>query len=214
MISVLVVDDHPLFRRGLIKLLEEYSDLKVIGEASDGNEAVVKAIELQPTVVLMDVQMPRNSGIKATAEIVKALPQSRVILVTVSEKEDDLVDSLLAGARGYVLKFAEIDEVISAIKSVAAGDVVISTSMVTHMINHFHFTRENLGRRQNGSLSLREIEILRLVANGKSNKQIAKELNISQSTVKIHLHSIMNKLDVRNRAQAVVKAIDSKVLNE
>jgi len=126
MITVLVVDDHPVFRRGLVLVLGEYPEIKVVGEAVDGIEAVAKAAELQPSVVIMDVQMPRGNGVEATAALQKAAPDAKVLILTVSERNGDLFDAMRVGARGYLLKYVDIDELVAAIKVVALGDVIVS----------------------------------------------------------------------------------------
>jgi DNA-binding NarL/FixJ family response regulator len=212
MISVLIVDDHPVFRRGLTLVLKDYPDIKVVGEAVDGVEAVEKATEMQPSVIVMDIQMPRCSGVEATAALQQAAPDSKVLILTVSDKNQDIFDAMRAGAKGYVLKYVGIDELVDAIKLIAAGDVIISQSMAGKFIGSLGPSSEQVGDRSNQTLSKREIEVLQLVAKGNSTKVIADQLFLSESTIKGHLHNIMDKLHVKNRAQAVAKGINDGML--
>jgi DNA-binding NarL/FixJ family response regulator len=208
----LIVDDHPVFRRGLTLVLRDYPDINVVGEAVDGVEAVEKATELQPSVIVMDIQMPRCSGVEATAALQQAAPDSKVLILTVSDKNQDILNAMRAGAKGYVLKYVGIDELVDAIKLIAAGDVIISQSMAVKFISSFGPSSEQVGARSNQTLSKREIEVLQLVAKGNSTKVIADQLFLSESTIKGHLHNIMDKLHVKNRAQAVAKGIDDGML--
>jgi len=206
MIKVLVVDDHPVFRHGLISVLEKLPDFQVVGQASNGVEAVVEAREHQPDVVTMDIRMAGGSGVESTAAIRQTLPQVKVLMLTVSDKDDDLFAAIKAGAKGYMLKSAELDELVEAIKLVARGEAIISPSMATRLLEEF---RQSGGSRADtglDKLSRREREVLQLVAQGASNKEIALKLFISETTVKAHLRSILEKLHVKNRAEAVAKA--------
>ena len=212
MITVLVVDDHPVFRRGLVLVLGEYPEIKVVGEAVDGIEAVAKASELQPSVVIMDVQMPRGNGIEATASLQKASPDSKVLILTVSERNGDLFDAMRVGARGYLLKYVDIDELVAAIKVVALGDVIVSQVMAGRLIDYLRPASEQLDTGETKTLSIRELEVLQLVSTGASNGEIADKLSISEATVKAHLRNIMDKLQVKNRAQAVARALNKGLL--
>ena len=212
MITVLVVDDHPVFRRGLVLVLGEYPEIKVVGEAVDGIEAVAKAAELQPSVVIMDVQMPRGNGIEATASLQKASPDSKVLILTVSERNGDLFDAMRVGARGYLLKYVDIDELVAAIKVVALGDVIVSQVMAGRLIDYLRPASEQLDAGETKTLSIRELEVLQLVSTGASNGEIADKLSISEATVKAHLRNIMDKLQVKNRAQAVARALNKGLL--
>ncbi len=212
MITVMVVDDHPVFRRGLVLVLGEYPEIKVVGEAVDGIEAVAKAAELQPSVVIMDVQMPRSSGVEATAVLQKAAPDTKVLILTVSERNGDLFDAMRVGARGYLLKYVDIDELVAAIKVVALGDVIVSQAMAGRLIDYLRPANEQENAGETKTLSIRELEVLQLVSAGASNGEIANQLSISEATVKAHLRNIMDKLQVKNRAQAVARAISKGML--
>jgi DNA-binding NarL/FixJ family response regulator len=212
MIKVLVVDDHPVFRRGLVMVLGGYPELEVAGEAVDGIEAVAKAIELQPDVVIMDIQMPRSNGVEATAALQKAAPGAKVLILTVSERNGDLFEAMRVGARGYLLKYVDIDELVAAIKVVALGDVIMSQCMAGKLIEYLRPASEQTDASETETLSMRELEVLRLVAAGSSNGEIANQLSICEATVKAHLRNIMDKLQVKNRAQAVARAINNGVL--
>ena len=204
-IKVLVADDHPVFRRGVLAILKEYPEFAVVGQAVDGIDAVAKALELRPDIVVMDVRMPRSNGVEATATLRQALPDTKVFALTVSDKDEDLFAAMEAGARGYLLKSADLDELISAIKLVAAGDVIISPIMASRIIQQIAHKSKPKDEEAMG-LSTRELEVLELVAHGDSNKGIASKLFISETTVKAHLRAILDKLHVKNRAQAVAQA--------
>lgn len=212
MISVLVVDDHPVFRRGLVMVLGGYPELEVVGEAADGAEAVAKAAELQPSVVIMDVQLPRSNGVEAIAALRKAAPNSRVLILTVSERNGDVFEAMQAGARGYLLKYIDIEELVAAIKAVAMDNVIISQAIAGKLIEFLRPASEQADTNGKPTLSLRELEVLRVVAGGASNGEIADQLSISEATVKAHMRNIMDKMQVKNRAQAVAMAINNGVL--
>jgi two-component system NarL family response regulator len=211
---VLIVDDHALFRRGLQMVLDAEHDIQVVGEAADGHQALDRAQELMPDVVLMDVRMPRRSGIEATREIRDALPHVRIIMLTVSDEEADLYEAIKAGASGYLLKEVSTDEVPEAIRSVMAGHSRISPSMASKLLNEF----ASWSRRTSApgvdapTLTERELEVLRLVAQGMANKDIAKELFISENTVKNHVRNILDKLRLHSRMEAVVYAVRENLL--
>ncbi len=204
MIKVLVVDDHPVFRHGLISVLEKLPDFQVVGQASNGAEAVVRAKEYQPDVVTMDIRMPGGNGVESTAAIRQTLPRARVLILTVSEKDDDLFAAIKAGAKGYLLKSAELDELVDAIRLLAGNEAIVSPAMANKLIEEFQQSGSH--KLEHGELSLREREVLQLVAQGGSNKEIAIKLFISETTVKAHLRRILEKLHVKNRAEAVAKA--------
>ena len=203
-IRVLVVDDHDLFRRGLMEVLEEESDLKVIGEARNGQEAIDRVAELSPDIVFMDLNMPGQNGIETTAFLTQEWPDLKVLVLTVSEEAADLYSALKVGARGYVLKISSPQEIIDALRQVHQGWVVVSPAMAPRFLSE-------LGQPDDTSLpvgtgetrlTLREQEILRLVARGLSNSQIGDELMVSENTVKSHVKNILGKLHMKNRSEA------------
>lgn len=215
-IRVLICDDHALFRRGLMMVLEEEEGVEVIAEASDGNEAVDLATRHAPDVVLMDVRMPGRGGIEATRAIRDEMPATRVIMLTVSDDEDDLFDALKAGATGYLLKEISIDEVADAIRAVVTGRSLLSPQMATKLIAEF----AALAQRAEGGgagggprLTARELEVLRHVAEGQSNREIAEVLGISENTVKNHVRNILEKLHLHSRMEAVMYAVREKMLD-
>jgi DNA-binding NarL/FixJ family response regulator len=214
-LRVLVVDDHALFRRGLQMVLEQEEDLELIGEASDGNEAVEKATELMPDVILMDVRMPKRSGIEAAGQIKDLLPHVKILMLTISDEEADLYEAIKAGASGYLLKEIPIEEVADAIRSVWAGQSRISPSMASKLLNEFAAISKAGSERPQvptPRLTDREMEVLRLVAQGLNNRDIAKQLFISENTVKNHIRNILEKLHLHSRMEAVVYAVREKLL--
>jgi DNA-binding NarL/FixJ family response regulator len=214
-IRVLVVDDHALFRRGLEIVLEQETDIQVVGEASDGAEAVDKASNLLPDIVLMDVRMPRRTGIEACTAIKDVVPSAKIIMLTISDEEADLYEAIKAGATGYLLKEISIDEVAGAIREVAGGKSLISPSMASKLLNEFaSMIKKNDERQQVPAprLTDRELEVLKLVAKGLNNRDIAKELFISENTVKNHIRNILEKLQLHSRMEAVVYAVREKLL--
>ena len=215
-VSVLIVDDHALFRRGLQMVLAGEPGIDVVGEAADGHEAVERAQETSPDVVLMDVRMPKRSGIEATSAIKDALPTTKILMLTISDEEADLYDAIKAGASGYLLKEISIDEVAQAIRSVNQGQSLISPSMAAKLLNEF----AALVKRQDEPAAVptprltdRELEVLRLVAQGMNNKDIGEELFISEHTVKNHVRNILEKLHLHSRMEAVVYAVREKLLD-
>ena len=214
-LRVMVVDDHALFRRGLEMVLQAEDDLMLVGEASDGDEAVEKAQELMPDVVLMDVRMPKRSGIEAAGHIKELLPHAKILMLTISDEEADLYDAIKAGASGYLLKEIPIDEVADAIRSVWAGQSRISPSMASKLLNECAAMSKATGDRSQvpaPRLTDREMEVLRLVAKGLNNRDIAKDLYISENTVKNHIRNILEKLHLHSRMEAVVYAVREKLL--
>ncbi len=207
-IKVLVVDDHALFRRALIALLSSDKQLRVVGEVSNGERAIQVTEELSPNIILMDIQMPGCGGLEATRRIREKGFSGGILMLTVSDKDDDLFAAIKAGANGYLLKNAEPEELIYAIAHVARGEAIISPVMATKLLGEFTSLAQKKAQRiaQETALSPREEEILKLVAGGASNKEIASTLFISENTVKTHLRNIMGKLHLKNRYQAVAYA--------
>jgi DNA-binding NarL/FixJ family response regulator len=214
-LRVMVVDDHALFRRGLEMVLSAEDDLVLVGEASDGVEAVEKAQELMPDVVLMDVRMPKRSGIEAAGHIKELLPHAKILMLTISDDEGDLYDAIKAGAAGYLLKEIPIEEVADAIRSVWAGQSRISPSMASKLLTEFAAISKEADERPQmpaPKLTDREMEVLRLVAQGLNNRDIAKQLFISENTVKNHIRNILEKLHLHSRMEAVVYAVREKMI--
>lgn len=215
-IRVVIVDDHALFRRGLENVLAAEPDLAVVGEAEDGVDAVALVASLAPDVVLMDVRMPRASGIEATRQIRLSQPNTKIVMLTVSDDEEDLYESVKAGANGYLLKEVSIEEVADAVRSVARGHSLISPSMASKLLHEFNELSRRADERMKSAsprLTGRELEVLKLVAKGLSNREISSELFISENTVKNHVRNILEKLHLHSRMEAVVYAMREKLLD-
>jgi DNA-binding NarL/FixJ family response regulator len=210
-VRVMVVDDHSLFRRGIVAVLDAADGLEVVGEAVDGLEAVARARELVPDVIVMDLNMPNCSGLEATQALQIDLPQVNILVLTVSEMEADLFAAIRYGARGYLLKKTDPDDLVAAIFNVAGGGAIVSPLMAASLLTEFKSISP--GENQppaadsaGGDVSPREHEVLQLVAQGSTNREIADALFISENTVKTHLRSIMEKLHLANRSQAAAYA--------
>lgn len=214
-VRILVVDDHALFRRGLQMVLGQEPGMEVVGEAENGEEAVEQAIALVPDIILMDVRMPKRSGIEACTAINAAVPSAQIIMLTMSDEEVDLYDAIKAGAMGYLLKEISVEEVAQAIRAVQGGHSLISPSMAGKLLNEFATMIKRDDRKQQVAaprLTEREMEVLRLVAKGMNNRDIAKGLFISENTVKNHIRNILEKLHLHSRMEAVVYAVREKLL--
>jgi DNA-binding NarL/FixJ family response regulator len=214
-IRVLVVDDHAVFRRGLQMVLEQEPDIEVVGEAGDGTEAVTMAANTAPDIVLLDVRMPKRGGIDACTAIKDAVPSVAIIMLTISDEEADLYDAIKAGAVGYLLKDIPIDEVATAVRAVRGGQSYISPSMASKLLTEFATMVRRSDERQQlpaPKLTDREMEVLKLVAKGLNNRDIAKQLFISENTVKNHIRNILEKLQLHSRMEAVVYAVREKLL--
>ncbi|AKT52703.1 response regulator [Arsenicicoccus sp. oral taxon 190] len=215
-IRVLVADDHVLYRRGLEMVLGQEPDIEIVGEAGDGAEAVARSEELVPDIVLMDVRMPRLSGPDATARLREVVPSAKVVMLTISDEEQDLYAAVRAGATGYLLKDVPGEEIAAGIRQVAAGQSLISPPMASKLLQEF----AQLIKREEERpampvprLTERELQVLKLVARGMANKDIATELFISENTVKNHVRNILEKLQLHSRMEAVVFAVREKILD-
>jgi DNA-binding NarL/FixJ family response regulator len=200
MIRVLVADDHPIVRSGIVALLQTALDVEVVGEATTGLEAVDLALELVPDVILMDLRMPGIDGDEATARILGALPGARVLILTTYETDDSILTAIEAGASGYLLKAAPQEEILAGVRAVARGDVALAPRIAALLVQRV--------KTPTPSLSPRETEVLRLVAAGKSNPSIALELYVGEATVKTHLLHVFEKLGVSDRTRAVTRAME------
>ena len=210
---MLVVDDQELFRRGLTMLLAVEPGIEVVGEARDGLEGTNLATSTAPDVVLLDVRMPKRSGIEACVAIKQAVPTSKIIMLTVSDEEADLYEAVKSGASGYLLKDSSIDEVAQAVRVVSEGQSLISPSMAIKLIDEFkQMSRPDESSGPALRLTERELDVLRLVAQGHSNKEIAARLFISENTVKNHVRNMLEKLQLHSRMEAVMYAVKEKLL--
>jgi len=217
-IRVMIADDHALFRRGLEMVLREEPDIDIVGQASDGSEAVSGAREALPDVVLMDIRMPRISGIEAARTMKEVAPSAKIVMLTISDEEEDLFEAIRAGASGYLLKDIPLDEVAAAVRAVHGGQSLINPSMAGKLLTEFAAlarrdeTAERAQHIQAPKLTEREMEVLRLVARGLNNRDIAKELFISENTVKNHVRNILEKLQIHSRMEAVMIAVREKLI--
>ncbi|WP_027481035.1 response regulator [Deinococcus pimensis] len=208
-LTVLIADDHPLFRKGLRALLDTYPEFTVVAEAASGREAVERTLEWQPDVVLMDLQMPDGGGVDATRRILHASPRVRVLVVSLFQDDDSVFAALRAGARGYVLKDTPEDELIGAVRTVGAGGAIFSPAIAARVLNFFASAHVMVPAPLFPGLTDREREILHLMAAGHDNHVIAGTLGLSVKTVSNYVSNIFAKLEVANRAQAIVRARDA-----
>jgi DNA-binding NarL/FixJ family response regulator len=212
-LRVLLVDDHDLFRTGLRNLLEEQT-VQVVGEAADGAQAIRMVRELAPDVVVMDLNMPGMSGVEATRQVTTLAPLTRVVVLTISDQDDDVMNAILAGACGYLMKDSSIQDLMQGIKAASVGESLISPHIAAKVLQRMRATgtSEADAAMIRAELSDREIEVLKLIANGKDNAQIAADLHISPKTVKNHISNILMKLQIDNRIQAAVYAVRSGIV--
>ncbi|MBW8459607.1 MAG: response regulator transcription factor [Thiobacillus sp.] len=208
-IRILIVDDHTLFRSGIKALLQRQDDFEVVGEAGDGLEGLKRAKSLQPDVVLLDLHMPGIGGREAVKLLSEEVPACNVLLLTVSEDAEDLIETIRAGARGYLLKNIETDFLLNAIRSAARGESVVSPQMTGKLMMGVRMGKEGVAQEDDKEkLSPREKDIIALLAKGVSNKEMAHTLNVAESTVKIHVQNILKKLHLTSRVQAAVYAVE------
>ena len=208
LLRVMLVDDHDLFRTGLRNLLEEQG-VHIVGEAPDGNLALQLVRELAPDVVVMDLNMPGMNGIEATREITRLAPLTRVLVLTISDQDGDVMDAILAGACGYLMKDSSIQDLMQGIRAASVGESLISPHIASKVLQRVRAASTLPGGADaiRSELSDREIEVLKLIANGKDNAEIAGDLHISPKTVKNHISNILMKLQIENRIQAAVYAV-------
>lgn len=216
-IKVLVVDDHSIFRQGLISILADEPSISIVGEAGDGNEAVAKARELMPDIILMDLLMPEISGAKSTETIMRETPHIGIIILTVCDEEKDLIQAIKAGAKGYLLKDSLPETIINAVKTVYNKGAILSPSIAAKLLAEFKQIHREAGAGKNilvNYLTDREIEVLQLLSEGYNNKKIAEKMNIGPSTVKNHVSNILSKLQLENRVQAAVFAAQEGLIKK
>jgi DNA-binding NarL/FixJ family response regulator len=207
-IRLLLVDDHALFRKGLVSLLKREDEFQVVAEAEDGAEAIKKAKQLKPDLVLMDIHMPGTDGIEATRRIREILPSTRVVILTVSEDDKDLFEGIKCGAHGYLLKKLEPEELYAMLRGVFQGEAPISRTTASKILNEFAVqARRKAAAQLEEELSAREKDVLQSLASGLTNKEIGNKLGIAENTVKNHLKNILAKLHLENRVQAATFAL-------
>jgi DNA-binding NarL/FixJ family response regulator len=204
-LRILIAEDHPLFRKGVISLLSSVPEFEVVGEARTGEEAVVRAADLQPDVILMDLQMPEVNGIEATRKILQESPSVRILVVTLFEDDDSVFMALRAGARGYVLKDSDEEEMLASIRAVGRGEAIFSPAIATRVLAFFAASSPG-GAPPQAFPTLTEREILNLIAQGHPNPSIARQLSLSTKTVGNYVSNIFTKLQVADRAQAIIRA--------
>jgi DNA-binding NarL/FixJ family response regulator len=212
-LRVLLVDDHDLFRNGLRNLLEQ-EGVQVVGEAAAGHEALQLVRELAPDVVVMDLNMPGMTGVEATRHITSVAPLTRVVMLTISDQDNDVIDAILAGACGYLLKDSSIQDLMAGIRAASLGESLISPTIASKVLQRLRASsaQPEIESTIRAELSDREIEVLKLIANGKDNAMIAADLHISPKTVKNHISNILMKLQIENRIQAAVYAVRSGIV--
>ncbi len=214
-IKVLIVDDHRIVREGLSAILETKEEIQIVGEAGDGGEAVEKARSLMPDVIVMDVSMPGMSGVEATRIIKREFPHIGVIALTMYEDQQYIFDLVRAGATGYLLKDSDSSDILAAIRAISRGESLIHPSVASKILAEFSLLSEGKGKKRSfldHDLTEREITVLRLVADGKTNKEIANVLDLSEKTVKNHVRNIFHKLHVYDRTQAAILAIRKGII--
>jgi DNA-binding NarL/FixJ family response regulator len=205
-LRVLIADDHPVFRDGLRTLLSSSEGFEVVGDAANGTEAVARALELQPDVVVMDLNMPELDGIEATRTLVQASPHMRVLVLTMFDDDDSVFAAMRAGAAGYVLKGTDQTEIVRAIRSVGSGEAIFGAPVARRVMAYFSATRKSAQPSPFPELTDRELEVLDLAAGGVNNQGIARRLSISEKTARNHISNIFAKLQVADRAQLIVRA--------
>ena len=213
-IRVLVADDHALFRKALAAVFADEADVELVGEASDGEEAVRMAAELVPDVVLMDVRMPKILGIEAARQIKSEQPTTKIVMLTVSDEEEDLFEAIKAGASGYLLKEVDPSEIADALRQIHEGHSLLSPAVASKLVSEFAaICKRTDERAMRPTLTDRELEVLRLAADGLTNRQIGRRLGISENTVKNHIRNILEKLHLHSRMEAVLYAVREELID-
>jgi DNA-binding NarL/FixJ family response regulator len=213
-IRVLVADDHALLRKSVVSLLSEESDIEVVGEANDGEEAIAMAADLVPDLILMDVRMPKVLGIEAARQISAAQPATKIVMLTVSDEEEDLFEAIKAGASGYLLKEIDPTEIAQAIRQIVAGHSLLSPAVASKLVSEFAaISRKSDERASRPSLTDRELQVLRYASDGLTNRQIGRRLGISENTVKNHIRNILEKLHLHSRMEAVLYAVREELID-
>lgn len=207
-ITVLIADDHTVFRQGLSKLLQTEGSIEVVGEAANGMEAVELAKSLQPKVILMDIEMPEVDGVEATCQIKSCFPEIEIVMLTGFEDEKHLFEAIDVGASGYISKHSKAEELVGAIRAAAKGESILTPALSRKVLNKFSAVGKKSDEKADifGKLTAREMQVLRLLCLAKSNAQIANELYLSERTVKNHIYNIFQKLEVNARTEAIIKA--------
>jgi DNA-binding NarL/FixJ family response regulator len=209
--KVLVVDDHLLSRKGIISILQRHSMFEIVGEATNGQEAIEKAKELMPDLILMDIRMPEGNGLEATRRIKEEMPYVKIVILSVSDDVQDFFEAIKSGAQGYLLKNMEPDHWLDYIISIVQGEAPISRPLANKILQEFSLQKDDMS---GSNLSERETELLHLVAEGLSNKEIGEKLHISESTVKNHLRNILAKLHLKNRMQLIAYAYKNGLIRD
>lgn len=210
--KILVADDHALFRDGIVSLLEAARHT-VVGQAGDGNEAVESALRLKPDVILMDISMPELDGLQALRNIKTKAPQIKVVILTASEEDTDLITAMRSGAQGYLLKSLGTEDFLANLENLTRGELAVNSQDFSRIVNGLVDLANQPEDHIKGILTDREIQLLILVADGLSNKSIAQHLSISENTVKYHMRQILQKLDAQNRTEAVISAMQVGLIN-
>lgn len=205
--KVILADDQVLFREGIAQLLATQDDVRVVAEAGDGQQALDLALSYRPDLILMDINMPRMDGLEATRRVKEALPETKIIMLTVSETDDDLFEAIKAGADGYLLKNLKASGLFEKLRGVLQGEAALTPYLATRLLQEFARRSHQEKAPQWGGITEREKEVLRLVVRGCSNREIGLTLSIAESTVKRHLHNILEKLQMQNRVQAAAYAV-------
>jgi NarL family two-component system response regulator LiaR len=208
-IRILVADDHPIVRKGMVSVINMTDGMQVVGEARDGLEAVAQAAALNPDVIVMDLVMPRMEGVQAIGEICRANPEARILVLTSFAQDDTIIAAIKAGAAGYLIKDSSPDEVLQAIRDVYDGDAVIQPRIARKLFNEI---RADVAQPAGMELTPREREVLKWVAHGLPNKEIALKASISEATVRSHVRNIFSKLNLTNRSQVVLYAVQNKLV--